>query len=155
MFDQGRNAQPNTLFSGLGLQLEDLPASDLEALSQFGLAPKPSMAPSLGVGAGTAEQFSLLQKLFGGALSDGTKTLGAVSPILQGAGALGNLWMGMQNYGLAKDSLKEGKRQFDLNYGAQRDSVNTQMEDRQKARYASNPNFYESPESYMDRNRIR
>jgi hypothetical protein len=81
--------------------------------------------------------------------------MGAVAPILQGAGALGNVWMGMKNYGLAKDSLKEGKRQFNMNYGAQRDSTNTLMEDRQNARVASNPNFYESTATYMDKNRIR
>ena len=66
-----------------------------------------------------------------------------------------NAFMGMKQYGLAKDSLAEGKRQFELNYGAQRDLTNAKQEDRQKARYASNPDAYESPESYMERNRIK
>jgi hypothetical protein len=132
----------------------------MEALDFFGLGAKPKygmqpgMAPALAGGQAPVD-FTLLQKLFGGALADGTKTMGAVAPILQGAGALGNVWMGMKNYGLAKDSLKEGKRQFNMNYGAQRDSTNTFMEDRQKTRYASNPNFYESPTTYMEKNRIR
>ena len=155
---QGLSA--NRLFAGADTQLNPAPAADMEALDFFGLGAKPSygiqpgMAPAL-TGGQAPVDFTLLQKLFGGALGDGTKTMGAVAPILQGVGALGNVWMGMQNYGLAKDSLKEGKRQFNMNYGAQRDSTNTLMEDRQNARVASNPNFYESTATYMDKNRIR
>ena len=150
----------NRILAGTDTQLNPVPAADMEALDFFGLGAKPKygmqpgMAPALAGGQAPVD-FTLLQKLFGGTLGDGTKTMGAVAPILQGVGALGNVWMGMQNYGLAKDSLKEGKRQFNMNYGAQRDSTNTLMEDRQKARYASNPNFYEPPTPYMEKNRIR
>lgn len=102
-----------------------------------------------------APQFSLGQRLFGGAAADGSRTLGAVPQLIQGGAALGNLYMGMKNYGLAKDSLKESRRQFDMNYGNQRDGLNTYMEDRQNARIAASPGQHEDTSSYMDRNRIR
>jgi hypothetical protein len=66
-----------------------------------------------------------------------------------------NLFMGMKQYGLAKKQLSEGKRQFDLNYGAQKQTINTQLEDRQKARVASNAGAYEATDSYMARNAIK
>lgn len=66
-----------------------------------------------------------------------------------------NLFMGMKQYGLAKKQLAEGRRQFDLNYGAQKQTINTQLEDRQKARVASNAGAYEATDSYMARNAIK
>jgi hypothetical protein len=63
-------------------------------------------------------------------------------------------FMGMQQYGLAKKTLEESKRQYDQNYSAQRQTVNTQLEDRQRARVASNPGAYQSVSDYMSQNRI-
>ena len=57
--------------------------------------------------------------------------------------------MGMKQYGLAEDALKEQKRQFNINYEAQRKMTNSQLADRQRARVASNPNAYESVADYM------
>lgn len=75
---------------------------------------------------------------------------------LLGAGqGLMNGWLGMQQYGLAKDKLAEGKRQFELNYNAQRTMTNADLEDRQKARVASNPGAYESVGSYMSKNGVK
>lgn|SRR5574337_721176 len=73
---------------------------------------------------------------------------------LQGTNALVNGFIGMKQYGLAKQQLAEGRRQFDLNYGAQRTAINSQMEDRQRARVAAEPGATESVDSYMARNRI-
>lgn len=56
---------------------------------------------------------------------------------------------------LANKQFDEGKRQFDMNYGAQRQSINTQLEDRQRARVASNPGAYESVSDYLNKNRIK
>lgn len=56
--------------------------------------------------------------------------------------------------GHAKKMLSESKRQFNLNYDSQKKLTNGQLRDRQKARYASNSNAYESPSSYMEKNRI-
>lgn len=82
------------------------------------------------------------------------ETLGWGMPALQGLSSLGNLYLGMKNYGLAKDQLRTQKEQFNMNYGNQRQLLNTQMEDRARAR-ASASSKVESPESYMARNRIK
>lgn len=105
---------------------------------------------------GTAAiQPTTLQGMTGYTAPDGTQFNGWGGMALGAAQAGANLFMGMKNYGLAKDSLKESRRQFDLNYGAQRDTLNTRMEDRQRARVASNPTAYQSVGDYMDQNRIR
>lgn len=62
---------------------------------------------------------------------------------------------GQRTQKLAENQFKEGKRQFDLNYNAQRDTINTNLEDRQRARVASNPGAYQSVSEYMDKNRIK
>lgn len=74
---------------------------------------------------------------------------------LNGAQGLLSAWMAMQQYGLAKDQLAEGKRQFGLNYDAQRTTTNSQLEDRQRARLASNPGAYQSVGDYMAKNGIK
>ena len=48
-----------------------------------------------------------------------------------------------------EDQLKESKRQFDINYGMQKKAFNNQLEDRQRARVASNAGAYESVADYM------
>lgn len=73
---------------------------------------------------------------------------------LNALGGIGSMFMGMKQYGLAKDALTASKEQFQKNYAAQRQTLNTQLEDRQRARVASNPGAYESVGSYMDKNRI-
>ena len=78
----------------------------------------------------------------------GGMALGAVS-------GLANAFMSMQQYGLAKKTLAENQRQFNLNYGAQRDTTNTALRDRQAARVASNPGAYQSVDDYMRENQIR
>ena len=78
----------------------------------------------------------------------GNLALGA----LQG---IGSAYMGMKQYGLAKDALAQSQAQFDKNYNAQRQTTNTQLEDRQRARVAATDGRAESVDSYMDRNRIK
>ena len=78
----------------------------------------------------------------------GNLALGA----LQG---IGGAYMGMKQYGLAKDALAQSQAQFDKNYNAQRQSINTKLEDRQRARVAATGGTAESVDSYMDRNRIK
>jgi hypothetical protein len=74
---------------------------------------------------------------------------------LGAANTAANLFFGMQQYGLAKKTLAENKRQFQLNYDAQKQTTNSALEDRQRARVASNPGAYESVGSYMDRNKVK
>lgn len=80
---------------------------------------------------------------------------GALQLGLGTLGGIGSLYTGMKSYGLAKKQLQQQNDQFEKNYAAQRSLVNSQLEDRQAARVASNPSAYESVGSYMDRNRIK
>ena len=70
-----------------------------------------------------------------------------------------NAWMGMKQYGLAKQQLAEGKQQFALNYDAQRTTTNAQLQDRQNARIAGNGGLagsgYQSVGDYMMNNGIK
>lgn len=94
--------------------------------------------------------------LFGGANQDGTVSTGWAIPTAGIAQAVMGGINGKRQLGLAEDSLKQSKREFDLNYGAQRQTTNTQLEDRQRARVASSPSGgYESVSTYLDKNRIR
>lgn len=85
----------------------------------------------------------------------GIKTQGAFGPVLGAVSALGNGYMGMQQLNLAKDILANNKRQFDMNYGAQRTTTNARLEDRQRARVnGSAPGTYESVGDYMNKHRV-
>lgn len=77
----------------------------------------------------------------------GGMALGAASGLMQG-------FLGMKQYGLAKKTLEENKRQFQMNYDAQKQSTNTRLEDRQRARVASNSGAYQSVGDYMGANKI-
>ena len=73
---------------------------------------------------------------------------------LDTAAALGSGWMAMKQYGLAKDQLKFSKDSFNKNYAAQRTLTNSNLEDRQNARNASNRTGYESTATYMPKNGV-
>jgi hypothetical protein len=85
--------------------------------------------------------------LFKGAI--GTKEApGWGGMALGGAQALGSTFLGMKQYGLAKQQLEQSKKEFELNYNAQKNMVNSQMEDRQNARNAATPGMQSTAE-YM------
>jgi hypothetical protein len=117
--------------------------------SQFQVPGMPDLSGGGGGGGG-----GFMQGMLGGTNADGTKMNGWGGLALGAASGIANTFMGMKQYGMAKDALKENKRQFNLNYGAQRDSTNTRMEDRQRARVAANSSA-QSVDSYMDKNRIK
>lgn len=91
----------------------------------------------------------LFDNFFDTTNADGIKTQGWGGLALSGLQGLGNSYMGMKQYGLAEDALKEQKRQFNINYEAQRKMTNAQLSDRQRARVASNPGAYTSEAEYM------
>lgn len=74
---------------------------------------------------------------------------------MSAAGGVASLAMGLKQYGLAKDTLKENKRQFQMNYDAQKQTTNTALEDRQRARVASNAGAYQSVGDYMNTNGVK
>jgi hypothetical protein len=67
---------------------------------------------------------------------------------LQGLGGAASLYMGMQQYGLAKDALKQSKEQYAKNYAAQKSMTNASLSDRQIARNAAGPG-YQDTAGYM------
>ena len=75
--------------------------------------------------------------------------------VLGAAGGIGNLFMGMQQYNLAKQALATTKEQIDRNYTAQKQMTNADLEDRQRARIASNPGAYVPLSDYMNQNGIK
>lgn len=84
-----------------------------------------------------------------------TKAPGWGGAALGAAQGLFSGYLGMKQYGLAKEKLAESKRQFELNYGAQKSLTNSQLEDRQRARVASNAGAYQSVGDYMDKNGVK
>lgn len=74
---------------------------------------------------------------------------------LGAATGIGSLYLGMQQYNLAKDALANNKAQYAQNYAAQRSEMNTNLEDRQRARVASNSGAYQSVGDYMAANGIK
>ena len=61
-----------------------------------------------------------------------------------------NGYLGLQQLDMAKKAFGENQRQFNLNYDAQRRTTNAALEDRQRARLASNPGAYQSVGDYMN-----
>ncbi|AUV61828.1 hypothetical protein HWB52_gp13 [Pseudomonas phage Littlefix] len=92
--------------------------------------------------------------MFGGLDDKGVASGGWVGPAAGIASTIFGAIQGNKQLSMAEDRFKESKRQFDANYNAQRQTTNTQLEDRQRARVAANPNAYESVDSYLAKNRI-
>ena len=94
------------------------------------------------------------ESMFGGTNANGQTMGGWVSPLASIGSAIFGGIQGNNQLKLAEKQMKEARRQFDTNYSAHRQSLNPQMEDRQRARVASNSSAYESVDDYMNRNRI-
>jgi len=124
-------------------------------LSNFtpGATAAPVANPSVPAGMVGADGGGFMSNLFGSMFdttdANGIKTQGWGGLALSGLQGLGNSYMAMKQFGLAEDALKEQKRQFNINYEAQRKTTNSQLSDRQRARVASNPGAYQSEAEYM------
>jgi hypothetical protein len=79
----------------------------------------------------------LFGNFLGSTATDGSKSAGWGGMALGAVQGLGNMYMGMKQFGLAKDQLKSSKEQFAMNYGAQRTMTNNSINDRNVARVAS------------------
>ena len=80
---------------------------------------------------------------------------GVLGPAIAGVSALGSLYLGMKQYNLAKDSLAFQKDAFAKNFETQKTLTNSQLEDRQRARVASNAGAYQSVGDYMNQNGVK
>lgn len=120
-----------------------------EHLSSFGMGTDLSM--------GSAYQPSMFEN-FGTFMKSaiGTKDNPGWGNLALGTVAgLANMYMGMKQYGLAKSSLDENKRQFNMNYDAQKNLTNSQLADRQAGRLAASPGMHESVADYMAKYGVR
>lgn len=68
--------------------------------------------------------------------------LGAANGLLNG-------YLGFQNLRLAKSQARQAQQNWDKQWAANVKNTNAALSDRQAARVASNPNAYESVDSYM------
>lgn len=120
----------------------------------FGGAGSAGAATGASGGGGFGNLFSR-QSLFGGTDPNTGMSTGGWAPVALGAGqAIFGALQGNKAMGLAEKQFKEGQRQFDLNFDAQRKTINTQLEDRQRARNASNSTAYENTDDYLRKNRV-
>ena len=85
----------------------------------------------------------------------GNKNTIGTLPALFGMGnSIMDGWLGMEKLDLAKDSLNFQKDAFSKQFENQRSLTNTEMQDRQAARVASNPTAYQSVDAYMKANGV-
>lgn len=102
-----------------------------------------------GASVGGWGQWFNMDSMFGTNTKNGATT-GWVAPAMQTFSGLTNAWLGMKQYGLAKDALKESKRQFDMDYNAQKNAYNESLETRQITRNrATNGQVFDSVEDTM------
>ena len=83
-------------------------------------------------------------------------TSGNLAPAVSALTGLAGSYLGMKQYGLAKKTFRESKRQFQLNFDAQKQDYNTKLKDRQRARInnAGTESRYKSIGEYMNKNGI-
>ena len=87
---------------------------------------------------------SWFENMVGYKKTDGTAVNGWGGLALGGLQGLGSAYMGMQQYGLARDQLQFSKDAFNKNYGAQKITTNNQIRSRNFARNAANPGMYQN-----------
>ena len=85
---------------------------------------------------------------------NGMTTTGFLDYGLGAAQGVANLWMGMKQYGMAKDSLNFQKDSYAKNFAAQKGLTNAELSDRQIRRRAENPNAM-PVEEYMSKYGIK
>lgn len=81
----------------------------------------------------------------------GTQNSGWGMPALGAANGLFQSWIGLNQLNLAKKAFSEQKRQFNMNWDAQKTDFNRSLADRQQFRKEANPNNTEDVASYMSK----
>lgn len=136
----------------------NVPLIDAQSMAGWGASPAstltalPAMTKGpMGMGdyMGAAGDWFSNSGFLGKTNADGSKTGGWGMPVISGLSSLASAYMGMKQLGLQRDAFNQSKKEFDMNWGAQQKTVNAQLEDRQKARVASNPGAYQSVDAYM------
>lgn len=145
--------QPNTQFALPSWEGDQngMPVSNNLMPTIAGMNPQ---VPGVGGGGPPVNDFSNLWGAMGSTNEKGVRSDGWGGLAIGGAQALSGAFMGMKQYQLAQEALSENKRQFGMNYENQRKTVNTELEDRQRARVASNSGAYQSVGDYMQKNGV-
>ena len=118
------------------------PAAGAINTSQF---MSPEMLANYAAPVGIADKLRDFNSQYGSTITGG----------LQAAAGLWGAYNGMQQTKLAKQQMANSLNQWNKSYANQVSSYNTRLEDRQRARVGSNPNAYESVDSYMQKNRLK
>ena len=134
------NAPINPNFSPVASGLGDNPIASADITQQLA---------SYGPAGGGALEPTTMQTLLGGKLADGSMINGILPTGLGLANSLFSGWMGMKNYGLAKDQLKFTKNAFNKNFQAQANLINSELEDRQRKRVRTDPDKAQGVAEYM------
>ena len=153
-YTQPLDSNLSSLF-GFG-SLEDISGGDLlEGLSSNAVPD----APLFGLGTGNfgatpapAAGGNFLSEMLGG--EDALSNIGG---LLQGGAGLFNAFTGYKGLGLQEDALNFNKATTRANFANEAKMVNSQLEDRQRARRASaggEAGKYESVSTYMDKNSV-
>lgn len=87
-------------------------------------------------------------------LLDGLDLGGVMSAFNTLAGGV-NAYTGLKQLGLAEDTFNFNRDAFNANFANQAQTINTQLEDRQRARIAANPGAYESLNTYLDKHAVK
>ena len=92
--------------------------------------------------------------MLGNQNANGTKSAGAAGTILGALSSFGNAMMANKQLALAKEQFATSKDLAYKNLANQTKTFNMNLEDRQAARVAANPNAYQSVGDYMKINQL-
>ena len=150
-FNYGSAASPNN-GSGYNSQVGALNYGGLAASQYPELYQAPSTSPE-------AQQPNIFGRIWNGVTGGGTdskgfQTANNISGGISAISSLASAYMGMKQYGLAKDQFKFQQKAYDKNTRNAEANYNTELKDRQRARVLSNPEAYEPVSDYMNKNRL-
>jgi len=80
---------------------------------------------------------------------------GNFGSMMQGIGAVGGLFLGGQQLGMAKDQFAQTQKNWEMNYANQRQLTNQQLLDRQRARSAASSSYAKPDSAWEKENLIK
>lgn len=126
-----------------GLQV---PQSIQNAVSNYQPVQSP-MAPVTGATGATGASQGFFKN------ADGSFNTGNAQLVLGGIQTIGSLWNSFQQQKMAKDTFAFNKKAYETNLANQTSTYNTALEDRIRARYATEGRS-EQADAYIDKNKL-
>jgi len=124
-------------------------ASPVSAATSVPVADISQQLASFGSAVPAGAEPTTMQTLFGGKLADGSTQMGMIPAGLGTANSLLSGWLGMKQYGLAKKQINSSIDMSKRNFNAQANTINSQLEDRQRYRAMTQPGANQDVASYM------